>query len=528
MKIEIIEIDKEIKIITDIPHCSFPIELYEKKKRLQKKLKKKETFLDYNKFECTDDKKIDIVIDEDDKIVEKIKNIIEQNKLPDIMNIPNAITDLDEMPKFNNIIYYDENINFINSVHRDSDYFEKITSGAFILCTNLDSLKLIKDEIIYKNKINNNKIEFNIIVTGSKCEKIMIFLENKNNKELNNYITNICIYCMKPEKYQHLKIKYPKIHDDIYKKRQDIVNFINKNSSENIVPYPLTKLLTYEEYIDKYKERHKKISEFYGDLNPETYENQISDIKDIIIKDSLNSELKQKDEKKVLEGFKTFDINKDLEKLNEITIQAYAGKYIYKDLNRWLLELKNNYESIYYFTSRLMYHLNSYALKKKMFYNNSKKILYRGIQIPYSNLLPYERARGKIIILTSFTSTSENKDIAYNFAKRKNFKDIYKKDLLFSVLFIIKNIWEIGYISNGINIQNISEFKKEKEVLFQPFSFYYVEKVDINLSKYIADIYLETIGKTEIFEGKLKEGKELFYDGSENIIRFKNSNKRMK
>ena len=243
---------------------------------MYEKLKKKDSFLDYKKFKCTDDKKFDLVIDEDDKIANKIKNIIEQGKLPDIMNVANGIVDLDEIPKFNNIIYYDENINFINSVHRDS------------VCTNLDSLKLIKDEIINNNQTNKDKIEFNLIVTGSKCEKIMNFLENKNNKELNNYITNICIYCMKPEKYQHLKIKYPKIHDDIYKNRQDIVNFINKNSSENIIPYPLIKLLTYEEYVDKYKERHKKISEFYGDLNQKTFENQICDIKDIIVRESLN------------------------------------------------------------------------------------------------------------------------------------------------------------------------------------------------------------------------------------------------
>ena len=186
------------------------------------------------------------------------------------------------------------------------------------------------------------------------------------------------------------------------------------------------------------------------------------------------------------------------------------------------MELKNNYECIAYFTARLMYHLNVYALKKNMFFNQNKKILYRGIKIPYSNLLPYERARGKIIVLTSFTSTSENKDKALHFAKRKNSKDLYKKNLLFSVMYIIKNIWEFYYIPNGINIQNISDYAKEKEVLFQPFSFYYVEKVDINLSKFTADIYLETIGKTAIFEEKLKEGKEIFYDGCEDIIRFKN------
>ena len=169
-----------------------------------------------------------------------------------------------------------------------------------------------------------------------------------------------------------------------------------------------------------------------------------------------------------------------------------------------------------------MYNLNIYAQKKEMYYNDNNKILYRGIKIPYSNLLPYERARGKIIILSPFTSATENKEVALVFAKRKKSQEIYKENLLFSVLYIIKNKWENNWISNGIKIQDNSVYKKEKEILFQPFSFYYVDKVDINLSKYTADIYLETMGKTEIFEEKLAKGKELFYDGYENIIRFKN------
>ena len=241
--------------------------------------------------------------------------------------------------------------------------------------------------------------------------------------------------------------------------------------------------------------------------------------------------IKQKDEKKVINGFLTFDIKQDLDNIGkkfsdenslDDTIKEYTGNSIYKDLNKWLLEYKNIYESVAYFTARLMYNLNIYAHKRDMFFNDNNKILYRGIQIPYSNLLPYERARGKIIILSSFTSTSENKEVALKFAERKNSKKLYQEKLLFSVLYIIKNKWEKNWISNGINIQNISKYKKEKEVIFLPFSFYYVEKVDINLSKYTADIYLETMGKTEIFEEKLVKEKELFYDGYENIIRFKN------
>jgi len=196
-------------------------------------------------------------------------------------------------------------------------------------------------------------------------------------------------------------------------------------------------------------------------------------------------------------------------------------------MNNWLIKPKdkNYYESITYFTARLMYALNSYAMKRNKFYKKDKKALYRGIKIPYSCLLQYERARGKIIILTSFTSTTEDKAKALKFSKRARSKEIYSKKLLFSVLYIIKNRWENDEISNCIDIQNISEHNKEKEILFQPFSFYYVEKVTINLSKYTADIYLETLRKSEIFENELSKGKEIFYDGKDNIMRFKNEKK---
>ena len=110
---------------------------------------------------------------------------------------------------------------------------------------------------------------------------------------------------------------------------------------------------------------------------------------------------------------------------------------------------------------------------------------------------------------------------ALKFSGRKDSKELYSTNSQFSVLYIITNKWEDGEISNGINIQKISKYKSEKEILFQPFSFYYLKKVDINLSKFTADIYLETIGKTEIFEEQLKFGKKIFYDGSQNIMRFK-------
>ena len=208
---------------------------------------------------------------------------------------------------------------------------------------------------------------------------------------------------MKPEKYQYLKEKYPK--NDIYDKRKDVVNFIKKNSSEDINPFPIIKLITYEEYVKVYKERHKKISEFYGDLTPCTYQEQIRDIKDFIESEHNDNKLIQKDPDKLYKSFLTFDINEDvkhlenmdnpndntnyLEILDQKVIKEYTRNTFYMDMNNWLLKLKDEYyyESIAYFTARLMYSLNSYAERQNKFFKEDNKILYRGAKISYSCLL---------------------------------------------------------------------------------------------------------------------------------------------
>ena len=54
------------------------------------------------------------------------------------------------------------------------------------------------------------------------------------------------------------------------------------------------------------------------------------------------------------------------------------------------------YEPVAYFTSRLMYSLNSYANKNGKFCKENGKVLHRGAKLFYSCLLPYERAVGKL------------------------------------------------------------------------------------------------------------------------------------
>ena len=409
----------------------------------------------------------------ENKFMNKIMDILEGGYITDIMAFPNGYIDLSK--KFNNIIYYDENLKFINSINKDSDFFEKNTTGAFILCNNLESLSIIREEILKQIK-KDKRTTFNLITTGSTCKKIMNYLNE--NKEFFDCIKNVCIYCMNINKYNSLKKQYPKIHDDIYSKTKDVLNFINKCSDINIKPYPITKVITFQEYKDKYKNRHLKISKFYGNMNKEIYKNYFERIKYLINEEEQKNELKNKKKNELLKGIKSFNLDnienndEDIELLNKLIIKEYTKNTIYGDLNKWLMNSnKNFYLAIAYFTARLMFSLNSYAEKNFKFYTRNKAKLYRGIKIPYSCLLPYIRAKGKIIVLTSFTSTSESKKKALSFSGRNNSIELYKTNLLFSVLFIIKNIWKYPWISSGINIQKESVYN-EKEIFSTIFLFF--------------------------------------------------------
>ena len=472
------------------------------------------------------------------KFMDNVMNIIEAEHFPDIMNIPNGFiySKKNEKIKFNNIIYYNENIDFINYVNKDSDNFEKNTSGAFILCNNLQSMKIIREEILKKIK-NDKRIIFNLITSGKCCEKIIKFINE--NKQFENCIKNICVFCFQIKNYQYLKDKYPKIHNDIYITRKDVINnFINKYSNEDIKPFPLTKLITYDDYQNHYKDRHLKISEFYGNINKEICQKYFIELMKLIDKEFEDDKLSMRKDK-LIHGFTYFNLNKiinnenneldntyDLELLDRLLISQYTKNTFFKDLNKWLMNSNiNYYETIAYFTSRLIYSLNSYAIKNDKFFINDGVTLYRGIQIPYSSLLPYERAKGKIIILTAFTSSSENLEKAENFAMKKKSSDLYKKKLLFSVIYYIKNTWKENLISNGINIQELALYKNEKEILIQPFSFYHVKNVEIDHKLYTANIFLEIIPKTHILEEEIKKGKNIIYNEDKNIIEIEDKSK---
>ena len=200
----------------------------------------------------------------------------------------------------------------------------------------------------------------------------------------------------------------------------------------------------------------------------------------LIDKENNEKKLYNKDENKILQGFLTFDVNKDLELLDKLIIKEYTKNTFYCDLNKWLTNLHfNSYEIVAYFAARLMYSLNKYAKQEGKYYNLDKKELFRGMKLPYSSI-----------------------------SGRKDTQSLYKLKKRFSVILFIRNYYKKDWISNGVDIQDVSQYPGEKEIIFLPFSFFLVRDVVIDHINYKADIYLETIGKKEILEEQIKIGKK--------------------
>jgi hypothetical protein len=320
----------------------------------------------------------------DNKEINKIKDCA--LSMVDIMTLPNAFINKDKNKekskkvKIANILYYDENIEkHLNAIHLDSDIFERKTSGTFILCTNIFSLNLVMEEIKKYNLKYDKRVLFNLIVTGSQFQKVM---DNLENKKYENFIQNICIYCMNIQKYKDLKNKYNKLIG-VYNTQKQVEEFIDAVSSTEIREFPTLKIITYNDYKERYHDRHEKISEFYGDLTKETYNEYINKMENYIdLKDPNDL---RKDKKVILDGLKTFDISKDLETLDKLVIKEYTKNTFHGDLNNWLRILDYNaYEAILYFTSRLIYSLNNYAQKSNLFFKK-KQILFRCPKTNFNN-----------------------------------------------------------------------------------------------------------------------------------------------
>ena len=450
------------------------------------------------------------------KELKKIINLFHlagNEEIPDIMNYPNA--KVNEQEIYNNIIYFnnktekDKNLNYIYV-----DKLEKMTPGAFIFCSNIDSLKIIKDEILRYKKYQKNVV-FNIISNGRSYESIIkpILEENKDFKEC---INKLCIFSKNIQKYIKYKEENKEFIYDVTDDINVVIKFIMQLSSKDIKPFPLTKLVTLHNYLDKYKERHKKVSEFYGYSTEDNYQKNNEELNK-----SINIEEKAKSLKlkkfKILKKFMALDFIEFLGNVNKLIYNQYTENTFNGNFNRRLMKIKSEYyEIVAFIISRLLYSLNAHAVHLNLYCKENNKIFHYKTKLYYSCLLPYERAVGKIIMLSKFILTSEKEEIIKSYSKEEQ---ALNNEEEFVVIFHITNKFlDTTWIPNCIEVNKYYSEEEEDKFLFLPFSFYKVKKVDIDLKNYKAEIFLEAIGKKEILEQKIKLGKEIKYNEKDNIM----------
>ena len=404
-----------------------------------------------------------------------------------------------------NVIYYDENFNINrNEVVDDSFVFEKECNGTFILISNVKSMLLILKEL----KESEKSPKFHLISIGSKFENLMKYLTQY--KDLYNYIISACIYTFDINKYSYLKEKY-NIIKGIYSDRYDVVNYIKNNKIKNNIKYKVSKLITYKDYTEKYIEFHKIICLQYGKLyQKSSYLTALNILEEYLMSYNKIDTFDIKLFTKNLEVFSQGP--KDYKKI----INEYTNESFYALFNKWLNSIDPlAIRKIAFFISGLQLSLNIYGKREKKSII-SKKELYRGSLFNYSLVLNYVRNIGNIITFPSFLSTTEDIEVAKDFSKY-NFSQ-KEREGLFSANYIININSQSNWISQGFNISNISSYQNEKEILFQPFCFFRITNVKVDMDKRYCFIYLELIGKKEIWEEKMNENSSVLYKKEENFI----------
>ena len=468
-------------------------------------------------------------------LLEKI--IIKVDKLKEDIGLINSLVNLitpsyfknENLPEIN-VLYYNEEEG--NNVEKDCKSFMNSISGLFLRVKNIKELKIILKEI-YSEYLKDNKSKFQLILSFNSYEIITNYIIN------NNYLCifdNICIYSnirLDDSERENIKFIYQSKKKNIhfYENGETVsdlfLKYICLQNSTNC--YNHTKIINYEQYKDSYYSFHEKISEFYGNISNATFNNNIGIVQDFInclddkkLRISVGyGEDKKKALIETLLIFKSVSSQRIENFKDVISVYTKENYSFYQDFNYWLRNYdKIAIDKISFFISDFMYCLNKYGEIKKTGINDTT-ILYRGTKMNYIDLLLYERNIGKIITFPSFLSTSCDKNIAYKFGDFDNNIKERKKKGLFSVLFEIKyeiNNKNCDYYPLCFDISQLSKYKYEKEVLFQPFSFFELKSYKINIDDYTAYIELNSIKKLDILEQYIKDKYKLEYNKKYNIV----------
>ena len=295
----------------------------------------------------------------------------------------------------------------------------------------------------------------------------------------------------------------------------DIIQNIitNNNVSTNINTDEMKKLqhnyfYTLQEYKQHVIKLHNLISKHYVSQNTTNFLNHYSILKDYLKKYPAFMVMN----KKFLD---------DLEYFKDTNNFSTPIKHeIIFNLNKILSS--NNLELIEmfsYFIASTMFALVSYSTIKGAFFINNGDKLYKRVNLNYEDVVRFEKNLNNIILFKTFVNEMTTLEHLHGQIYRYKIDSSFKKKLnKFDTQIFIINHYDAQHWKPSCISLNTCLYP---EKIMNLFSFFIVEKVDINYKEKTAKITLGTVGKIYFLEEKIAKANNCFkveYNRIDNIM----------
>ena len=184
-----------------------------------------------------------------------------------------------------------------------------------------------------------------------------------------------------------------------------------------------------------------------------------------------------------------------------------------------LLKKKDNiiFEKISYFASNLMYSFVQYGQErgKGVTYGQT---FFKGKLLNIYLLLEFLKNKESLITFPYFFKFTVNKEFAELTSKRYHYENNKKDNELYSVIMKFDYVPDNRYEPSIFNLKYLMQFPEEEDYILLPFTFFKITKVKIDSSKFTAEIEFSIVGKLNILEKDIRNGKNIEYDNGKNIM----------
>jgi Tfp pilus assembly protein PilF len=340
--------------------------------------------------------------------------------------------------------------------------------------------------VTYIQSIKSEKIF--LITSGKKASEILPRVSNLRQ------IDSIFIFCMKPERYQHLTDKYSNIID-IYTNLDALC--ISIREQVNLVEKQLEAFSFFDQHQQSTKDLSKQSGEFLW----------FQLFNHVIVRLPRNQQAKQQ----MIEVCRQYyrGHTKHLRLIDEFerdyrpeeAIRWYTKQsFVYKLVNKALRS--EDIDQLHTFRCLIGDLSESLAREHEKILSSDEEILtfYRGAKLDREEFDQLKENQGKLISTNGYLSTSRLRSLALAFAMKPS-KRTNAISVLFEIQCVVK---ELGKTVIFADIARFSDYPTEQEVLFDLSAAFKLESIErdgeIQLIKMSATKDGETITKHYIEE----------------------------